>query len=73
MSNLRSGGCVFAPHQVWQHYFVEIDHEIFFIVIPSLLVMQEGRSQFSWQNNVNKCWFTALRTKPAQENLLGST
>ena len=30
----------------WQHSFVEIDHEIFSMVIPSLLLIQEGSCQF---------------------------
>ena len=30
------------PDRVWQHSFLEIDHEIFSTVILSLTVFQEG-------------------------------
>ena len=33
--------------QVWQHSFVEIDHEIFSVVILSLLLIQEGQLSVS--------------------------
>ena len=42
-SDWRSGGCRFDPHQGWQHSFMEIDHEIFSMVILSLLLIQEGQ------------------------------
>ena len=42
-SDWRPGGCGFNPRQGWQHSFVEIDHEIFFTVILSLLLTQEGQ------------------------------
>ena len=35
------GGCWVDICQVWQHFFVEIDHEIFAVVILSLLLIQE--------------------------------
>ena len=31
------------PSRVWQHSFLEIDHEIFSMVILSLLLIQEGQ------------------------------
>ena len=34
------------PLQGWQHSFMEIDHKIFFSVIFSLLLIQEGSCQF---------------------------
>ena len=34
------------PRRVWQHSFVEIDHEIFSTVILSLSLIQEGQRQF---------------------------
>ena len=34
-------------HRVWQHSFVEIDHEIFSMVILSLLLIQEGQLSVS--------------------------
>ena len=42
---MRPGGHGFNPRQGWQHSFVEIDHEIFSMVILSLPLIQEG--QFS--------------------------
>ena len=37
------GGCGFDPGRVWQHSFMEIDHEIFSTFIHSLLLTQEGQ------------------------------
>ena len=33
----------FSPHQVQQHFFMEIDHEILTTVILSLRLIQEGQ------------------------------
>ena len=41
-SDWRPGVCRFNPRQGRQHSFVEIDHEIFSAVIPSLLLFKEG-------------------------------
>ena len=43
LSNWRPGGCGFNPCQGQQHSFVEIDLEIFSMVILSLLLIQGGR------------------------------
>ena len=45
LSDWRPGGRGFNPSRGQQHSFVEIDHEIFSMVILSLLLIQEG--QFS--------------------------
>ena len=45
VSDWWSGGCGLDPSQVWQHSFVEIDHEIFSTVVLSGPLIQEG--QFS--------------------------
>ena len=42
LSNWRPGGCRLNPRRGRQHFFVEIDHEIFFTIILSLLLIQEG-------------------------------
>ena len=39
----RPGGRESDPRQGWQHSFVEIDHEIFYTVILSALLIQEGQ------------------------------
>ena len=44
-SDWRPGGRGFDPRQGRQHFFMEIDHEIFSVVILSLPLIQEG--QFS--------------------------
>ena len=46
-SNWRPGGSGFNPRRGWQHSFVEIDHEIFSMVILSLLLNQEGQLSVS--------------------------
>ena len=43
----RSEGHGFYPRQVRQHSFVEIDHEIFSMVILSLPLIQEGQLSVS--------------------------
>ena len=43
MMDWRPGGRGFNPRQGRQHYFVEIDHEIFSTVILSLPLIQEGQ------------------------------
>ena len=42
-SDWRPGGRGFNPHRCRQHSFVEIDHEIFSMVILSLPLIQEGQ------------------------------
>ena len=46
-SDWRPGGCGFNPCRGLQHSFVEIDHEIFSIVILSLPLIQEGQFSIS--------------------------
>ena len=46
-SNWRHRGRVFNPRRGQQHSFVEIDHEIFSVVILSLLLIQEGQLSVS--------------------------
>ena len=38
---------MFDPCWVWQHSFIEIDHEIFSAVIPCHLLIQEGQLSVS--------------------------
>ena len=47
VSDWRSGGCGFDSPLVPQHSFLEIDHEIFSMVILSLLLFQEGHLSVS--------------------------
>ena len=47
-----SGGRRFDPRLVWQHSFVEIDHEIFSADSRRAVVSL-------WQKNVHKYWLTA--------------
>ena len=42
-SDWRPGGRGFNPRRGRQHSFVEIDHEIFSMVILFLLLIQEGQ------------------------------
>ena len=46
-SNWRPGDHEFNPRGCRQHSFVEIDHEIFSMVILSLLLIQEGQLSVS--------------------------
>ena len=46
-SDWRPGGCGFNPRRGRQHSFMEIDHEIFSMVILSLLLIQEGQLSVS--------------------------
>ena len=46
-SDWRPGGHGFNPRQGRQHSFVEIDHEIFSMVILSLPLIQEGQLSVS--------------------------
>ena len=46
-SDWRPGGRGFNPRRGRQHSFVEIDHEIFSTVIPSLPLIQEGQLSVS--------------------------
>ena len=46
-SDWRPGGCGFNPRRGRQHFFVEIDHEIFSTVILSLPLIQEGQLSVS--------------------------
>ena len=58
-SDWRLGGHGFNPRQGRQHFFVEIDHEIFSMVILSLS-SDSRRAVFSfWQKNVHKYWLSA--------------
>ena len=47
LSDWRPGGRRFNPRQGRQHSFVEIDHEIFSMVILSLPLIQEGQLSVS--------------------------
>ena len=47
LSDWRPGGRGFSPHRGRQHSFVEIDHEIFYTVILSLPLIQEGQLSVS--------------------------
>ena len=44
---LETGGCGFDPRRGRQHSFLEIDHEIFSMVILSLPLIQEGQLSVS--------------------------
>ena len=46
-SDWRPGGRGFNPRRDRQHYFVEIDREIFSMVILSLQLIQEGQLSVS--------------------------
>ena len=46
-SDWRPGGRGFNPSPGWQHSFMEIDREIFSMVILSLLLIQEGQLSVS--------------------------
>ena len=46
-SDWRAGGRGFNPRRGRQHSFVEIDHEIFSMVIPSLPLILEGQLSVS--------------------------
>ena len=46
-SDWRPGGHGFNPHRGRQHSFMEIDHEIFSMVILSLPLIQEGQLSVS--------------------------
>ena len=46
-SDWRPGSLGFDPRRGQQHSFVEIDHEIFSTVIPSLPLIQEGQLSVS--------------------------
>ena len=46
-SDWRPGGRGFNPCRGWQHSFVEIDREIFSVVILSLPLIQEGQLSVS--------------------------
>ena len=52
-SDWRPGGRGFSPRQGRQHSFVEIDHEIFSMVILSLLLIQEGQLSVSGERMHN--------------------
>ena len=51
-SDWRPGGHGFDPRRGWQHSFMEIDHEIFSMVIFSLLLIQEGQLSVSGEKMV---------------------
>ena len=50
-----------------QYSFVEIDHEIFSIVILSLPLIQKGQLSVFLARECAQNWLTAYRTKPAQK------
>ena len=52
-SDWRPGGRGFNPRRGRQHSFVEIDHEIFSMVILSLPLIQEGQLSDFWPKNVH--------------------
>ena len=58
LSDSRPGGRGFIPQQGRQHSFVEIDHEIFSVVILSLLLIQEGQLSFL-AKECAQYWLTA--------------
>ena len=49
-SDWRTGGRGFNPRRGRQHYFMEIDHEIFSKVILSLPLIQEGQLSVSGES-----------------------
>ena len=53
-----SGGCEFAA-LVRPHSFVEIDHEIFSMVILSLSLIQEGKLSVTSKRMCTEYWLTA--------------
>ena len=58
-SDWRPGGCGFNPRRSRQHSFVEIDREIFSMVILSLPLIQE--EQLSVSGTIQECaqyWLT---------------
>ena len=57
-SDWRPGGRGFNPRRGRQHSFMEIDHEIFSTVIPSLPLIQEGQFQFL-AKECAQYWLTA--------------
>ena len=51
--------CKFDPRRVWQHSFIEIDHERFSLAILFFLLIQEGQFTVSFrQKNMCKYWLT---------------
>ena len=52
-SDWRPGGRGFNPHRGRQHSFVEIDREIFLMVILSLPLIQEEQLSVSGGRNVH--------------------
>ena len=63
----QSGGCPpgdqevasSIPAPVRQHYFMEIDHEIFSNVILSLLLIKEGQLSVAGKRMCTWYWLTA--------------
>ena len=47
LTDWRPGGRGFNPRRGWQHSLVEIDHEIFSMVILCLPLIQEGQLSVS--------------------------
>ena len=58
-SDWRSGGCGFNPRRGRQHSFVEIDHEIFSMVILSHPLIQEGQLSQFLAKECAQYWLTA--------------
>ena len=48
--------------------FIEIDHEIIYMVILPLLLIQERQLSITGKSMFTKYWLTFLRTKLVQEN-----
>ena len=58
-SDWRPGGRGFNPHRGRQHSFVEIDREIFSMVILSLPLIQEGQLSVSGKRMCTILFLTA--------------
>ena len=58
-SDWRPGGRGFTPRRGRQHSFVEIDHEIFSVIILSLPLIQEGQLSDFLAKECAQCWLTA--------------
>ena len=67
LSDWRPGGHGFNPRRGRQHSFVEIDREIFFTVILSLPLIQEGQLSVSGERMctilVNRLEVLSLHSK----------
>ena len=50
---------MFIPRRVWQHSFIEIDHNIFSMVSLSLQLIQEGQLSVSGERMCTNTGLTA--------------